>query len=196
MPGSVKSSYRQQQAEATRGRIAAAARALFAAHGYGVTSIEKIATEAGVAVRTVYSSFGTKREILSRICEDWLEAAGARPRAEQVLTEPDPMARLHATAAWLTNLYDAGFDVVTIFEGATDESAETRELLRAKLAGRDQVLDAMVASLAPLLPTGVDRARSVLRALAAPGVYRALRIEAGWSAEEFTDWVAAALLAG
>ncbi|WP_029138770.1 TetR/AcrR family transcriptional regulator [Nakamurella lactea] len=195
MTGSVKPSYRRQQAEATRGRIAAAARALFAEHGYGVTSIESIAGAAGVAVRTVYSAFGSKREILSQICEDWLEQANARPLAERVLAEPDPQARVRGAAAWLTNLYDSGFDVVTIFEGATDESAKTRELLRAKLAGRDQVLDAMVASLAPVLPAGVPRSQAVLRALAAPGVYRALRIEAGWSADDFTDWIAAALTA-
>ena len=47
------SSYRQQQAAATRDRIADAARRLFAEQGYGSTSIEAIAAEAGVAVRTV-----------------------------------------------------------------------------------------------------------------------------------------------
>lgn len=195
MAGSVKTSYRQQQAAATRDRIAAAARTLFADRGYGVTSIEAIAAAAGVAVRTVYSAFGSKREILSRICDNWLDEAGARERAEQVLADPDPRSRLHGTAGWLTNLYDTGLDVATIFEGATDESPQTRELLRAKLAGRDQVLDAMVASLAPILPAGVPQAQSVLRALAAPGVYRALVIEAGWSPDQFTGWVAGVLTA-
>ena len=47
------SSYRQQQAAATRDRIADAARSLFAEQGYGSTSIEAIAAEAGVAMRTV-----------------------------------------------------------------------------------------------------------------------------------------------
>ena len=56
-----RSSYRQVQAAATRERIADAARRLFAANGYGSTSIEAIAAAAGVAVRTVYSVFGTKR---------------------------------------------------------------------------------------------------------------------------------------
>ncbi|MDN5727644.1 MAG: TetR/AcrR family transcriptional regulator [Propionibacteriales bacterium] len=195
MTAPVKTSYRQQQADQTRGRIARAARKLFAEQGYGVTSIEKVAAEAGVAVRTVYAAFGSKRAILSRICEDWLDEARAQPLAEEVLAEPDDSARLRGTAAWLTNLYTTGFDVVTIFEAATDESPETRELLRAKLAGRDQVLDAMVSSLESVLPAGVERGRSVLRALAAPGVYRALVIEAGWTTEAFTDWAAHTLSA-
>ena len=35
----------------------------------------------GVAPRTVYAAFRAKREILSVICERWLERAGARERA-------------------------------------------------------------------------------------------------------------------
>ena len=34
-----------------------------------------------------------------------------------------------------------------IFDAATGDSPETRELLRAKLAGRNEVMDAMIASL-------------------------------------------------
>lgn len=181
--------YRQEQADATRDRIARAARGLFAQAGYGSTSIASIAAEAGVAARTVYATFGTKREILSRICEVWLEEAGARELAEQVLAEPDDEARLHGTAHWLTHLYASGFDVVTMFEGATDESPQTRELLRSKLAGRDQVLDAMVATLAPVLGGTVAQGQSVLRALAAPGVYRALVIESGWTPEDLAEWI-------
>ena len=120
-----RSTYRQEQAAATRDRIADAARRLFASDGYGSTSIEAIAAEAGVAVRTVYSAFGTKREILSHICERWLEDARARETVADVLAEPDPDRRLDAAAAWLTNLYAAGFDVVLIFEAATDESPAT-----------------------------------------------------------------------
>jgi AcrR family transcriptional regulator len=59
-----RSTYRQEQAAATRDRIADAARRLFASTGYGTTTMDAIAAEAGVAVRTVYSAFGAKREIL------------------------------------------------------------------------------------------------------------------------------------
>ena len=93
-PVKSRSTYRQAQAAATRERIAEAARRLFGVAGYGSTSIEAIAAEAGVAVRTVYSAFGTKREILSLICEQWLERAQAREQAGEVLAEPDPARRL------------------------------------------------------------------------------------------------------
>lgn len=188
-----RSTYRQEQAAATRDRIAEAARTLFATAGYGATSMETIAAEAGVAVRTVYSAFGAKREILSHICERWLERAGARERAGEVFAEPDPTRRLRAAAGWLVNLYAAGFDVVMIFEAATDESPETRALLRAKLAGRNEVMDAMIASLGEHLRVPLPEAQAVFRALAAPGVYRELVDESGWTPARFEQWIADAL---
>jgi len=192
-PVKTRSTYRQQQAAATRDRIADAARRLFATDGYGSSSMEAIAGEAGVAVRTVYSAFGTKREILSLICERWLEQAQARERAQEVFAEPDPVRRLRGAASWLRNLYSAGFDVVMIFEAATDESPETRALLRSKLAGRNEVMDAIIASLGTDLDVPVRDAQAVYRALAAPGVYRELVEESGWTPEEFELWVAESL---
>lgn len=185
--------YRQEQAEATRIRIADAARSLFGERGYGATSMESIAEHAGVAVRTVYSAFGAKREILSLICERWLSEAGAAEGAAAVLAEPDPKRRIQGAAAWLTTLYTVGFDVVVIFEAATDESPETRALLRAKLAGRNDVMNQMIASLEPLPQVSVAEAQAVFRALAAPGVYQELVADSGWSAEQFTAWVAESL---
>jgi len=192
VPEAVKT-YRQVQAAETRIRIARAARRLFAAQGYGATSIDAIAKEAGVANRTVYSAFGTKREILSLICDRWLQEAGAIQRAEQVFAIADPVDRLRGAAGWLTNLYSAGFDVVLIFEAATDESPETKALLRSKLAGRNQVMDAMIASLEDVLRVPLKQAQAVYRALAAPGVYQELVDESGWTPAEFETFVADSL---
>ncbi len=191
MAASVKprSTYRQRQAEATRDRIAETARELFGVAGYGSTSIEAIAIAAGVAVRTVYSAFGTKREILALICQRWLDRAQARELAKTVLDEPDPVRRLRGAAHWLRVLYESGFDVVTIFEAATDESPETRQLLRSKLTGRNQAMDAMIASLDGHLRVPLAEGQSVYRALGAPGVYRELVVESRWTADDFEDWM-------
>lgn len=189
-PVKSRSTYRQEQAAATKLRIAEASRKLFTANGYGATSIEAIAGAAGVAVRTVYSAFGTKREILSFVCEQWLERARARERAGEVLAEPDPVARLRAAAGWLRGLYEAGFDVVLIFDGAMDESVATRELLRAKLAGRNHVMDAMIASLAGNLRVPLADAQATFRAFAAAGVYQELVADHGWSPDRFEGWLA------
>ena len=110
-----------------------------------------------------------------------------------MFAEPDPVRRVHAAADWLTRLYAADFEVVLIFEAATDESPETRELLRAKLAGRNEVMDAMIASLDGSLAVSVAEAQAIYRAFAAPGVYRELVYESAWSPDRFTQWLATSL---
>lgn len=194
MPRAVKeqsrSTYRQEQAAATRARIAQAARTLFAEHGYGSTSMDAIAREAGVAARTVYTVFGAKREILSAICEEWLARARAGELHTEALAEPDPARRLRLAAGWLRALYGAGFDVVVLFDAAADEDEETRALLRAKLDGRNHVMDALVASLEGALTVPLEEAQAVYRALAATGIYREFVVGSGWSPDRFEDWVA------
>lgn len=189
------SSYRQEQAEATRLRIAHAAQRLFARDGYGATSMDGIAREAGVGTRTVYAAFGAKREILSVICERWLERAGARERAREVLETADPVARVRGSAAWLVALYSADFDVVRVLDAATDEDEQTRELLASKLRGRNRVMDQLIASVQPQLSVSVQDAQSIFRAYAATGVYGALVVDAGWSPERFEAWLADTLVA-
>jgi AcrR family transcriptional regulator len=189
MPADVKPSWRQQQAAATRERIADAARTLFARTGYSATSIDQIAAEAGVAVRTVYSAFGSKREILSGICEAWLARADARARGDAVLALADARTRLRGAVEWLVDLYGAGFDVVLILESAIDESAETQELLRAKLAGRDRLMNHFIQSLRTELAVPVPEAQAIYRALAAPGIYRELVVRAQWDRDRFCDWL-------
>jgi len=186
--------YRQLQAQQTRERIAEAARRLFAAGGYRATTMEAIAAEAGVAARTVYSAFGAKREILSAICERWLEQARARELAEETMAQADPRSRLRAAAHWLRALYEAGFDVVTLFAAASDEDAQTRALLQAKLAGRNQVMDRVIASLDGAMRIPVAAAQAMYRALAAPGVYGELVVESNWSPDAFEEWVAHTLI--
>lgn len=188
------SMYRQQQADATRLRIADAAQRLFARDGYGATSMEGIARDAGVGTRTVYAAFGAKREILSVICERWLERARARERAQEVLARPDAESRIRGAAGWLAALYSADFDVVRILDSALDEDEQTRDLLVAKLRGRNRVMDRLIDSAEPQLTIPLRDAQSIFRAFAAAGVFGALVRDAGWSPERFESWLADALV--
>src|SRR5258708_16885136 len=54
-------SRRRASSDERRGRILQTARNLFGHYGYGATSIERIAGEAGVAVPTVYAKYRSKR---------------------------------------------------------------------------------------------------------------------------------------
>lgn len=185
--------YRQQQAAETKVRIARAARRLFAAGGYRPTSVEAIAAEAGVATRTVYVAFGAKREILSAICEQWLEDARAGQILEAAMAEPDAAATLRIAARFLRSLFEHGYDVVALFEAASDDDAQTRAMLRAKLDGRNHAQDAVITTLEGSLKVPMPRAQSIYRGLASIGLYTEFVVESGWSIDEYEDWIAAVL---
>jgi AcrR family transcriptional regulator len=189
------STYRQEQAVATKVRIAEAAQKLFARDGYGATSIEAIAHEAGVGTRTVYAAYGTKREILNAICERWLERAGARALAEQTLELVSAEARLRGAAKWLTVLYATDFDVVRILDAAVDEDDDTRMLLQGKLRGRNRVMDTLIASVKADLAIPLKDAKAIFRAYAAAGVYGELVTAAGWPVDRFEAWLGDTLTA-
>src|SRR4051794_24131071 len=198
MEGDVKSrtkSYRQEQADATKLRIALAAQHLFARDGYSTTSIEAIAREAGVATRTVYAAFGAKREMLNLICERWLERADALGLARRILADPDPVQRIRGAAQWIAVLYSTDFDVVRILDAASDEDTETQVLLRSKLRGRNRIMDQLITSAKDRLAIPLSEAQAIFRAFAATGVYAELVVSAGWPVERFQDWLAEILVA-
>src|SRR5688572_29049790 len=105
------SEVRAAAAEGTRTAIAAAARRLFAAHGYTATPIDRIAREAGVAVPTVYAVFGTKGAILESVLDAMeheadVSALAAAMRSASVAGQRD------ALATFITQLFTKGADVI------------------------------------------------------------------------------------
>lgn len=191
MPDAVKTgpTYRQEQAQATRDRICAAARRLFAAQGYRMTSVAAIAAEAGVAERTVYTAFGAKREILSALCEAWLEEAHARDLVAAAVAEPDPLGTVRLAARFLRALFETGYDVMVLFEAASAEDPQTRAMLRAKLEGRNHVQNLILESVRDDLVLPLPAAQAIYRALAAVGVYQELVVESGWTGDQYEQWV-------
>ena len=64
-----------QRAAATRTRLVAAARALFAAEGYAATSTEAILAAAGVTRGALYHHFADKQALFAAVCEQLHEEA-------------------------------------------------------------------------------------------------------------------------
>lgn len=75
---------REEQKRATRAKVLAAARKLFAAHGFDATTVRMIATEAGCAVGGVFTTFESKEEILFEIAAERYDAL-----AQAILAEAD-----------------------------------------------------------------------------------------------------------
>src|SRR3954449_8452779 len=94
------SSRRRAQAQSTRNDILAAAQRLFERHGYAATTMEAIAAEAGVALKTVYVAFETKSGLLRALWNHLLRGGqddvpiAQLDRYRDILAEPDPARRL------------------------------------------------------------------------------------------------------
>src|SRR4051812_4638679 len=81
-PRTYRSPRRAEQARRTRDRVLDRAVQLFVAGGYGPTTMEAVATAAGVSVETVYKAFGTKAGLIRAIRDRALLGEGDVP-AEQ-----------------------------------------------------------------------------------------------------------------
>ena len=96
---------RQAQAEETRRRILDAAHQLFMERGYAGATIDAIAKEAGVALKTVYAVFENKRTILLELLNRSSSDRGEehlpvleRPSVKAVTQERDPHRQMEMFA--------------------------------------------------------------------------------------------------
>ena len=81
---------RERQAEFTRQEILAAARRLFAEHGFTRTSVRDIARAAGVSAQTVYDSIGSKQAVVARLNDLIDTEAGIGAIVGETIATEDP----------------------------------------------------------------------------------------------------------
>lgn len=186
---------RDERAQVTRRRIADAARTLFRSRGYGATTLQAVAHEAGVAVQTVYAVYGSKAGILHELRDSVLRQPEADALFEEALREGDAAEKLKLFARSIRRRWEFGHDVVEIHgdAAATDASvrAEVEQVLERRRAGIDRLARTLEVQLAP----GIDlaHATAIIDALTLPEVYAELTDIARWDSDEFERWLARSL---
>jgi len=187
---------RQRQALETRRAIARAARALFAERGFAAASIDLVADEAGVAARTVYAIFGTKKAILAAICEEWLIEAGVMEAVSQGLAERDLRRRLAIVAYSSRRQWESDRGVRAMLEGAAASDAEVAKMVAGWKSDRARSLHSIVEGLESGLRVGIDsnRAAAIIRAMTSAEVYSELVAGEGWTPAEYEAWLAGVLV--
>ena len=185
-------SHRQRQALETKRLIAQAARTLFSEHGYVTTSIEGVAAEAGVAPRTVYATFGSKKAILGAICEEWLAEAGVMETVAAGLAEPDLGQRLALVAYASRRQWESERGVRAMLEGAATADADVARMLTGWKNDRARSFQMIVAGLEDQLRAGLDgrRAAAIIRALTGGEIYAELVTSEGWTPAAYEAWLA------
>lgn len=195
-----ESPLRKEQAAETRRRLAASARTLFAERGYTGTTIDAIASGAGVAVQTFYGTFGSKRAVLFELLDEVALDADAPALADALAgAAQSPRAQLELIVEFRVRLFAQAADfleVVRAARGVDPDLAETWEEgeQRRRRAQRD-VVRAWAEQGA--LRRGVSRreAGDVLWAMTGPDVHRLFVVEQHWSIARFRAWLVATLTA-
>jgi AcrR family transcriptional regulator len=209
MVDSVKRAYasdlRARQARGTRRAIVDAAAALFVAYGYGGTTIDAIATAAGVGRKTVFTSVGGKPDCL-KLAIDWAIAGDDEPVpimerhwVRSAMQSPDARWILRnyaeqyvAGAARAAALFEVLDDVVGLDEtlrALHDDLERQRTLGMTNLAGHLDLRRSLRRGLS------VPDAAQLLCLYTDGAVYQRLVARHGWPPARFVGWLADTLVA-
>jgi AcrR family transcriptional regulator len=187
-------SRRRASAEERRGRILQTARNLFGHYGYGATSIERIAGEAGVAVPTVYAIYRSKRALLFAL----LDQADARADVAGLLRDlnaaaGNPRKQLRRLVSFTCRFYAQAGDIIDIARGAGSTNEDLLALWQEgedrRLRGQKPLADAWDRSGALRKNINAKEALDILWAMTGADHYRLFVVDRKWSAARYEVWL-------
>ena len=187
-------SRRRASAEERRGRILQTARNLFGHYGYGATSIERIAGEAGVAVPTIYAIYRSKRALLFAL----LDQADARADVAGLLRDlnaaaGNPRKQLRRLVSFTCRFYAQAGDIVDIARGAGGTNEDLLALWQEgedrRLRGQKPLADAWDRSGALRKNINAKEALDILWAMTGADHYRLFVVDRKWSAARYEVWL-------
>jgi AcrR family transcriptional regulator len=191
---------RQEQAAATRRSILDAAQLLFVREGYPATTMEAIAAEAGVALKTVYLAFATKSGLLRALWDLLLkgdeddDAVDQRQWYLEVMNEPDPerQLRLNARNARVVKLRIAPLlEVIRDAARVEPDTGALWNLIQSDFyANQRAIVESLDAKHALTSGLDVRRAADILWTLNHPDLWLLLVGQRGWTPEQFEQWFA------
>ena len=193
------SSRRQAQARETGRLIVDAARQLLIERGYTGTTMEQIAQKAGVAVETLYASFGSKRAMLSRVLavaltgDDESVPLLQRPGPQAVRQARDQRLQVEMFAHDMREIMGRVGPVLGVMRTAAEIEPDIAELLRRTLDERLQGMKQFVlwvASNGPLRgQMTVEEAAETVWAITSAELHQLLTVGRGWSADRYEVWL-------
>jgi TetR/AcrR family transcriptional regulator of autoinduction and epiphytic fitness len=197
------SSRRKEQARQTRRQIIEAARKLFIAHGYAGATMESIAREAGVAVETVYASFGNKPAILSRLIgvslvgDDEPIPLLQRQGALAVQQENDQLHQIRLFADHMTQIMGRVAPLFGVMRTAAKTEPEIAEMLQSILGERVEGMRFFITALLANGPLqdglSLDDAAETVAAITSAEVYTLMVADRGWTVDKYRQWLGHAL---
>jgi AcrR family transcriptional regulator len=192
---------RRDRARATRLRIIKAAYTLFCERGYAGTTMADIAEAAGVAVQTVYFTFHTKSELLSRtydfavLGENTPLPPEKQPWYAEMTAAPDLTSALRHLIEGIGAILRRATPLDTVVRGSAGSDPDTAQVRalheRWRAEGYRTILELL--QLEWPLRAGItpERATDLLLLYAGMDVYRVLVDDFGWTHGAWIEWTVA-----
>jgi AcrR family transcriptional regulator len=195
---------RAEQAKETRRRVRDAADTLFRERGFVATSMDDIATAAGVSRQTVFTAFGTKAGVLKDAFEVRLAgddeplSLAERPESRRITALTDPVELVHAQAQFIivTMLRVLPLWPALVAGAASDpKCAELLEFFdRGRLEGPGELVD-VLAKRGHLRRRRTRRkAKEAMYLVTNPNAIHSA-VDLGWSVPELQRWLGECLVA-
>jgi AcrR family transcriptional regulator len=182
----------------TRRRMLEAARELFIQRGYGATALQEIADRAGVAVQTIYFTFGNKRALLKELADvsiagdDEPIATMERPWFQEALAAETADAQLRLHVHGTRKILERVAPIIEMLRAAALSDPGIAELFDQDTDPRFTVHEAAARSLAtkPGIRHGVtaEHAADLLFGLLSPELYLLFVRDRGWSPDQWESW--------
>lgn len=194
----------QQQRQHSREKVVTAAAALFAQNGYTATTIDAIASAAGVAVQTVYAAVGGKPALIQAVVSRAIAGDDSRsPLLDRewlirLRRETSPRLQVQILADEQTAIAPRIVPVWLALRAAAGTDPEAAQAWQQSMAIKYETQLAMVRAIrrADLKPgLTYPQAADLLWTLASPETYDLLVLQRGWPAGRFTRWLTQALAA-
>ena len=187
---------RQRDAAERQQRIIDAAHIRFARDGYGATSIEQIARDAGTSTQTVYAAFTNKAGILRRVVD--VAIAGdhedvaiiERPLPQAILTTPDAPTRLQLAVEVAVAIHSRSAHLIAMAHSLAGSDPAVRELAddleRQVRTDTELFLGGATGQLRDDVP--MSRLVDISLLITGPMSWHQLVNECGWTVDEWRSW--------
>lgn len=194
------SSRRLEQAAATRREILDASQRLFERQGYAATTMAAIATDAGVALKTVYVAFETKSGVLRSLWNVLLRGddrgtpVGDREWYREIHDEPDPARRLQLNArnSRVVKLRIAA--VLEVIRSAAQLDSESESLWtriqHEFYENQRRIVEGLDETHVLRPDLTVATATDILWTLNHPDLWQLLVGQRRWTPEQYEQWFA------
>ncbi len=180
-----------------------AASRLFAARGYAATTIDSVATEADVAVETVYARFKNKRNLLDAYLDTTIVGDSEpvplldRPEVRAVAAATDQREQLRLLARIMRGVLERNAPVHAVLRTAIAVDPELENLAAEDDTRRKATHRAFVDMLASRGPLrdglSTSDAIDTMSAIANPDTYAYLTRRRGWTPARIERWLADSL---